>query len=334
MTLFDLVVNVVKAIIILLGLLTGFAYMTWIERRFIARIQVRIGPNRAGPFGLLQPVADGLKLLFKEEIIPAEADKPVYNLAPALSMIVAIVAFAVVPVGDTITLFGRTIPLYLADVNIAILYVLGISSLAVYGVVLGGWASNSKYALMGGLRASAQMISYELALGVSLVGVLLLAGSLSLVDIVNAQQGIWFIFLQPLAFIIFWIAAIAETNRAPFDLPEAEQELTAGFHVEYGGMRFALYFMGEYVHMITVSAIATTLFLGGWRGPFLSETLGPLWFSIKVLILLVSFVWFRGTFPRFRYDRLMNLGWKVLLPLAFVNVIVTAVALVVKDLYF
>lgn len=330
----DIIINLIKGIIILVALLTGFAYMTWIERRFVARIQVRLGPNRAGPFGLLQPVADGIKLLFKEDVVPDGADKPVYNLAPALSMIVAIIAFAVIPIGDDITLFGRTIPLYLADVNIAILYVLGVSSLAVYGVVLGGWASNSKYALLGGLRASAQMISYELALGASLIGVLMLAGSLSLVDIVEAQRSVWFIFLQPLGFIIFWIAAIAETNRAPFDLPEAEQELTAGYHVEYSGLRFALYFMAEYVHMITVSAIATTLFLGGWRGPFMSETLGPLWFSIKVLILLVTFVWFRGTFPRVRYDRLMSLGWKVLLPLAFANVIVTAFALVLKDMYF
>jgi NADH-quinone oxidoreductase subunit H len=330
----DIIINIIKAAIILIGLLTGFAYMTWIERRFVARIQVRKGPNRAGPFGLLQPVADGIKLLFKEEVIPSEVDKPVYNLAPALSMIVAVIAFAVIPVGDRISLFGRTIPLHLADVNIAILYVLGVSSLAVYGVVLGGWASNSKYALLGGLRASAQMISYELSLGLSLIGVLMLAGSLSLVDIVDAQRSIWFIVLQPLGFLIYGIAAIAETNRAPFDMPEAEQELTAGFHVEYSGLRFALYFMAEYVHMITVSAIATTVFLGGWHGPFMSETLGPLWFSLKVLILLVCFVWFRGTFPRLRYDRLMNLGWKVLLPLSLANVMVTAVALVIKDVYF
>ncbi len=330
----DIIINVVKAAIILVGLLTGFAYMTWIERRFVARIQVRKGPNRAGPFGLLQPVADGLKLLFKEEVIPSDVDMPVYNLAPALSMIVAVIAFAVIPVGDKITLFGRTIPLYLANVNIAILYVLGVGSLAVYGVVLGGWASNSKYALLGGLRASAQMISYELSLGLSLMGALMIAGSLSLVDIVNAQQKVWFVVLQPLGFILYWIAAIAETNRAPFDMPEAEQELTAGYHVEYSGLRFALYFMAEYVHMITVSAIATTVFLGGWRGPFMSETLGPLWFSLKVLILLVCFVWFRGTFPRLRYDRLMNLGWKVLLPLSLANVMVTAVALVIKDVYF
>ena len=330
----DIIINIIKAAIILIGLLTGFAYMTWIERRFVARIQVRKGPNRAGPFGLLQPVADGLKLLFKEEVIPADVDKAVYNLAPALSMIVAVIAFAVIPVGDKITLFGRSIPLHLADVNIAILYMFGVSSLAVYGVVLGGWASNSKYALLGGLRASAQMISYELSLGLSLVGALMLAGSFSLTDIVDAQRGIWFIFLQPLGFLIYGIAAIAETKRAPFDMPEAEQELTAGFHVEYSGLRFALYFMAEYIHMITVSAIATTVFLGGWRGPFLSEALGPLWFSLKVLVLLVCFVWIRGTFPRLRYDRLMNLGWKVLLPLSLANVMVTAVALVIKDVYF
>ncbi len=329
----DIIINVVKAILILIGLLTGFAYMTYIERRVIARMQNRIGPNRAGPFGLLQPVADGLKLLFKEEIIPAQVDPFLYTLAPAMSMIVAVLAFAVIPIGDTITLFGRTIPLYLADVNIGILYVLAISSLAVYGIVLGGWASNNKYSLLGGLRSSAQMISYELALGTSLIGVLMLVGSFSLVDIVNAQKDVWFVLLQPLGFLIYGIAAVAETNRAPFDLPEAEQELTAGYHTEYGGLRFAMFYMAEYINMITVSAIATTLFLGGWRGPFLSEVLGPLWFSLKVLALLVVFVWLRATFPRLRYDRLMSLGWKVLLPLALLNVLVTAVALVVRDVY-
>ncbi len=329
----DIAINVVKALIILVGLLTGFAYMTYIERRVIARMQNRIGPNRAGPFGLLQPLADGLKLLFKEEIIPAQVDRLLYNLAPAISVIVALLAFAVIPVGDKVHLFGRTIPLYLANVNIGILYVLAISSLGVYGIVLGGWASNSKYSLLGGLRSSAQMISYELALGISLIGVLMLAGSLSLVDIVNAQKSVWFIVLQPLGFLIYAIAAVAETNRAPFDLPEAEQELTAGYHTEYSGLRFAMFYMAEYINMITVSAIATTMFLGGWRGPFLSETLGPLWFSLKVLILLVIFVWIRATFPRLRYDRLMRFGWKVLLPLSLANVMITAIALVVKDVY-
>ena len=329
----DIVINIVKALVIMVGLLTGFAYMTYIERRVIARMQNRIGPNRAGPFGLLQPVADGLKLLFKEEIIPAQVDRLLYNLAPAISVIVALLAFAVIPVGDKVNLFGRTIPLYLADVNIGILYVLAISSLGVYGIVLGGWASNSKYSLLGGLRSSAQMISYELALGISLIGVLMLTGSLSLVDIVNAQENVWFIVLQPLGFLIYAIAAVAETNRAPFDLPEAEQELTAGYHTEYSGLRFAMFYMAEYINMITVSAIATTMFLGGWRGPFLSETLGPLWFSLKVLILLVIFVWLRATFPRLRYDRLMRFGWKVLLPLSLANVMITAVALVVKDVY-
>jgi len=329
----DILINIVKALIILVALLTGFAYMTYIERRVIARMQNRIGPNRAGPFGLLQPVADGLKLLFKEEIIPAQVDRFLYNLAPAISVIVALLAFAVIPVGDHVNLFGRTIPLYLANVNIGILYVLAISSLGVYGIVLGGWASNSKYSLLGGLRSSAQMISYELALGISLIGVLMLAGSFSLVDIVNAQKSVWFIVLQPLGFLIYAIAAVAETNRAPFDLPEAEQELTAGYHTEYSGLRFAMFYMAEYINMITVSAIATTVFLGGWRGPFLSETLGPLWFSLKVLILLVIFVWVRATFPRLRYDRLMRFGWKVLLPLSLANVMITAIALVVKDVY-
>ena len=314
----------VKSVVIILILLTGFAYMTWIERKVVAHMQSRIGPNRAGPFGLLQPVADGIKLMFKEDIIPAQADKVVYQLAPVMSMVPALIAFAVIPIGDSITVFGRTIALRLADVNVAILYLLATSSLAVYGIVLAGWSSNNKYALLGGLRSSAQMISYELALGLSIVGVVMLAGSFSLVDIVKAQSRVPFVVLQPLGFLIFLICAVAETNRHPFDLPEAEQELIAGYHTEYTGLKFALFFMAEYIHVITASAVAVTLFWGGWRGPFLSEVLGPLWFGIKVLVFLFFFVWIRASWPRMRYDRLMDLGWKVLLPLALLNVVLTA----------
>jgi NADH-quinone oxidoreductase subunit H len=321
----------IKSLIILVGLLTGFAYMTWFERRAISRIQSRIGPNRVGPFGLLQPVADGLKLIFKESITPAQADRVIYFLAPVMSVVPALIGFAVIPVGDRVRLLGREIPLHLANVNVALPYLLAVSSLGVYGIVLAGWSSNNKWSLLGGLRSSAQMVSYELALGASLIGVVMITGSLSLVDIVNAQSPLPFVVLQPLAFVIYATCAIAEVNRAPFDLPEAEQELTAGYHTEYSGLKFALFYMAEYINIITVSAIATTLFLGGWRGPFLSETLGPVWFLIKVIFLLFCFVWIRGTFPRLRYDRLMSLGWKVLLPLALLNIVLTAVGIVVWD---
>ncbi|MFQ6058076.1 MAG: NADH-quinone oxidoreductase subunit NuoH [Anaerolineae bacterium] len=326
----SLAVMVVKSIVIVGFLLTGFAYMTWLERKVVAHIQSRIGPNRAGPFGLLQPLADGLKLIFKEDIIPAQADKVIYFLAPAMSLVPALMAFAVVPLGPRVTILGRPLDLYLADVNIALLYVLAVSSLGVYGIVLAGWSSNNKYSLLGGLRSSAQMISYELALGLSIVGVLMLTGSFSLTSIVNAQSRVPFVVLQPLGFVIYAICAIAEVNRAPFDLPEAEQELIAGYHIEYSGLKFALFFMAEYINMITVSAIAVTLFWGGWRGPFLPP---PLWFLIKVFMALFCFVWIRATFPRLRYDRLMALGWKVLLPLALINIMVTAAAIVIRDVY-
>ncbi len=324
----DLLIAVVKSVVIIALLLTGFAYMTYIERKVVARMQSRIGPNRAGPLGLLQPLADGLKLLFKEDIVPARADRVVYWLAPTLSVVPAIITFAVIPIGAPVTLFGRTIPLQLADINVALLYVLAASSLAVYGVVLAGWSSNNKFSLLGGLRASAQLISYELALGLSVIGVVMLAGSLSLADIVAAQRSLPYIVLQPIGFLIFGICAVAETKRAPFDLPEAEQELVGGFHTEYTGMKFALFYMAEYIAMITMSAMTVTLFLGGWHGPFLSELLGPVWFSLKVLFLLFVFVWIRASWPRVRYDRLMGFGWKVLLPLGLLNVFLTAVGVV------
>jgi NADH-quinone oxidoreductase subunit H len=320
----------IKSIIIFLGGAGGFAYLTLYERRALARIQTRIGPNRAGPFGLLQPVADGIKLIFNEELIPDRADKLMFVLAPIITVFPAIVIWAVIPWGTSITMFGREIPLYLADVDVGVLYLTAVASVAVYGIVIAGWASNNKYALMGGLRSSAQMVSYELALALSMLGPIMLAGSMSLVDIVEAQSNWWFAFKQPLAFIIFLIAALAEVNRAPFDMPEAEQELVAGYHSEYSGMKFALFFMAEYIKMIAVSAIAATLFLGGYKLPFieLPALLGPVVMFVKIVILLFGMIWVRATLPRFRYDRLMAFGWKVLLPLSLFSVFVTAVIMV------
>ena len=322
---------VVKSIILIAVLLTGFAYLTFYERKALARIQVRIGPNRAGPGGWLQPAADGLKLIFKEELIPAQAYKFMFVLAPILTVIPALVILAVVPWGNSITLFGRQIFLGITDINVGVLYILAIASISVYGVVLAGWSSNNKYAMLGGMRSSAQMISYELALGLAFVGPILLAGSLSLRDIVDAQgQMGWFVIYQPLGALIFWIASLAEVNRAPFDMPEAEQELTAGYHTEYSGMKFALFFMAEYIKMIAVSAIAATLFFGGYRGPFIDSLpwLGPIYLFLKVFILLFGMIWVRATLPRIRYDRLMAFGWKILLPAALVNVFLTAVVMV------
>lgn len=321
---------VIKSAFLLLFGTGGFAYLTLYERRALARIQTRIGPNRAGPFGILQPVADGIKLIFKEELIPARADKILFVLSPIVTVFPALVIWAVIPWGTSINLFGREIPLYLADINAGVLYLTAVASIAVYGIVLAGWSSNNKYALLGGLRSSAQMISYEIALGLSFIGPIMLAGSMSLVDIVEAQNPWWFAILQPISFIIFLIAGLAEVNRAPFDMPEAEQELTAGYHAEYSGMKFALFFMAEYIKMIAISAIAATLFLGGYSLPFIEDTggWGPLIFLGKVIILLFGMIWVRATLPRFRYDRLMAFGWKVLLPLSLVNIFITGVIVV------
>ncbi|MBZ0169890.1 NADH:ubiquinone oxidoreductase subunit H [Candidatus Methylomirabilis lanthanidiphila] len=316
------VIMVTKIVVVFGLMLLSVTYLTWLERKVIGDIQVRLGPMRVGPHGLLQPIADGIKLLFKEDIVPQAADRVLYLLAPVVALIPAFISFAVIPFGDHIRLFGQTIDLVITDVNIGLLYVFGVASLGVYGIVLGGWASNNKYALLGGLRASAQMISYELSLGLSVIGVVMLSQSLSLVEIVGAQARTWFILLQPVGFLIFLICAVAETNRAPFDLPEAETELVAGFHVEYSSMKFAMYFMAEYANMITVSAMATTLFLGGWRGPWLPPVV---WFLVKLYLLIFLFIWLRGTLPRFRYDQLMRFGWKVLLPVALVNIMITAV---------
>jgi len=333
-----LIEYIVKSGIILIGMTLGFAYVTYYERKALARIQSRIGPNRAGPFGILQPVADGVKLIFKEEFIPARSDKLLFLLAPVITVIPALIITAVVPWGRVIIVFGRQIHLYLADVNVAILYLGAVASISVYGIVLAGWSSNNKYAMMGGLRSTAQMISYELALGLSFVSVTLLAGSMSLVDIVEVQGAHGFLgwivwnLSQPLAFIIFLIAGMAETNRSPFDMPEAEQELTAGYHTEYSGMKFALFFMAEYIKIIAISMIASTLFLGGYLGPFVTQLpwLGPIYLFIPTTIMIFIFIWVRATFPRFRYDRLMAFGWKVLLPLAFLNMFIAAVITVLR----
>jgi NADH-quinone oxidoreductase subunit H len=323
--LFALIVDVVRALIVIFALLTCMAYMTWFERRVISRLQARIGPNKAGYEGLLQPLADAIKLFFKEDIRPVMADRVLYVAAPAIALFAALSVFAVVPIGQTISLGGSTIPLQVADLPVGVVYLLAASSLGVYGLVLGGWGSGSKYSLLGALRAAAQVVSYELILGLAIVGVVIVSGSLSLGGIVESQShSAWFIFLQPVGFVLFLIAAVAETNRAPFDLPEAESELVAGYHTEYSGMRFAMYFIAEYVAMISMSAVAATLFLGGWAGPF-NILSGPWWLFAKMLLFLFMFVWLRATLPRLRYDQLMRLSWSVLLPIALLNVAVTAV---------
>jgi len=328
---------VIKSVAMLLILLTGFAYLTLMERRVLGRIQSRIGPNRAGPKGILQPVADGIKLIFKEELIPAEADKFIFILAPVVTVIPALIILAVVPFGGTVQVFGRQVALGVSgNVNIGVLYITAVTSIAIYGIVLAGWSSNNKYALLGGIRSSAQMISYELALGLAFVGPILMAGSMSLQEIIDTQARVgWFAIYQPIGFLILLIATLAEVNRAPFDMPEAEQELTAGYHTEYSGMKFALFFMAEYVKMIAVSAISATLFLGGYLGPGVAQFpwLGPLYFFVKIVALLFVMIWVRATLPRFRYDRLMAFGWKILLPVALGNVFLTAALAEIIKIY-
>ena len=328
-----LAAQIVLTLFVFVALLSSAAGMVYFERKVAALLQQRVGPYLVGPKGLLQPLADVIKLMFKEELRPGAADPILFALAPIISATAAFAAFAVVPFGASTTLFGlldTPLSLQVADVNVAVLVIFAISSMSVYGIVLAGWSSNSKYSLLGGLR-SAQMISYELSYGMSLASVLLLANSLSLADIVNGQAGTWFgviprwfIFLQPVGFLIYMTAGVAETNRAPFDFPEAEQELVAGYHTEYSSMSFAMFFLAEYINMVTVSAVATDLFLGGWHGPFLPESLGWIWFLIKVGAILFFYVWMRWTLPRYRYDQLMAFGWKVLLPVSVVNLIATA----------
>ncbi|MDE0847984.1 MAG: NADH-quinone oxidoreductase subunit NuoH [Nitrospinaceae bacterium] len=318
-----LIVGSVKAVVIAVAIMSVVPILVWLERRLMGRFQVRLGPNRVGPFGLVQPMADTIKLLFKESIVQSSADKFLFHLAPAIVVFTAIVGFAVIPFGAPFEVFGQSIELWGANVNSGILFVFAISGMGIYGMVLAGLASNNKYSLMGGLRSSAQMISYELTLGLSALSIIVLTGSLNLVDMVKAQETVPFILVQPLAFLLFYIAGVAETNRAPFDLPEAEQELVAGFHTEYTGMKFAMFFMGEYINMVTMSALVTLLFLGGWNAYGL-----PVWpivaFVLKVGFLLCVFIWLRSTFPRIRYDRLMTFGWKVLLPLCLLNLLITA----------
>jgi NADH-quinone oxidoreductase subunit H len=321
-----IVLIVVKVIVVYMAVITGCAYATWLERKLLGHIQHRMGPTYVGPFGLLQPIADAVKLIFKEDIIPRQSEKFILIVAPLVAFIPGFLAFAVIPVGPPIHLFGYEIPLTISDLNIGILFILATTSLGVYGIALGGWSSGSKYSLLGGIRSSAQMISYEVAYGLSLVPVLMIAGTLSLTEIVNQQASVldWYVFKNPVAFLIFWICAVAETNRAPFDMAEAESELVAGYHTEYSSMRFSMFFVGEYANMITAAAVVSTLFFGGWQGPLLPA---PLWLIIKVIIFMVFYIWFRATFPRLRYDQLMDLGWKVLFPLALLNVLVTGIVL-------
>jgi NADH-quinone oxidoreductase subunit H len=317
----DLALIVAKVALVLFVILTLAAYLVFAERRLLAWIQDRKGPNRVGPFGLLQPLADLIKLLTKEDFRPPAGDKWLFYLAPAMAAIPAMLTFAIVPFGSPVRLFGRELSLQVADLNVGLLLFTALSSIAVYGVALGGWASNSKYALLGSLRGLAQLISYELSMGLSLVPAVMLARSFRLSDIVAAQQGGWFIVYQPLAFAVFLVSILAECKRIPFDLPEAEGELVAGFHTEYSGMRFGLFFVGEYINIIVLGGLATTFFLGGWHGPFLP---GIAWFWGKTLVFAFFFIWVRGTLPRLRYDQLMHLGWKVLTPLALVNILATA----------
>ena len=321
----EIIISLVKLVFFFLLLLQAVPVMVWLERRLLAWFQLRPGPNRVGPFGLLQTLADGIKLLFKESIMHKEVDVFLYLLGPFLVVFTAFAAFAAIPIGAPVEFMGYTIPLQIADLNVGLLFVFAVLSIGSYGLILAAWGSNSKYALLGGLRSTAQMISYELSLTTSALAVVVLTGTFSLTGIVNAQENVWFAFQQPLAFVIFFICTVAETNRTPFDLPEAETELVAGFHTEYSGMKFAMFFMGEYINIITVSALTVILFLGGWHLPFIDFIPGILVFGGKVGVLVLIFIWLRATFPRLRYDRLMAFGWKILLPIAILNLFGTAV---------
>jgi NADH-quinone oxidoreductase subunit H len=325
MWLIGFLILLIKVGVVLVVVLTIAAYLVLVERKLLGRFQARFGPNRAGKFGWMQPAADAIKMLLKEDTIPGEADRFIFKSAPAIVAAAPLMMLAVVPFGPDLKIAGQTIPMVISDINVGLLYVFALSSLSVYGVTLGGWASNSKYALIGGIRGAAQMISYELALGLSIVPIVMLAGSFSIVDIVNAQAGCPFIIKQPLAFLIFIISAMAESKRIPFDLPEAETELGAGYHTEYSGMRFGLFFLGEYVHMQVLGALLAAFFLGGWHGPFLP---GPIWLLIKIIIVAIVIIWIRATLPRLRYDQLMALGWKVLVPLALINILITGIFII------
>ena len=316
-------------ILLFLGVLPLITYLVLAERKILGYMQARLGPNRVGPWGILQPIADVMKLLVKEDNIPSQAVKWAFVLAPCLVVGPAFIIFAVIPFGPAGE--GESLSWFITDINAGVLFVIALATIGVYGLIIGGWSSNNKFSLMGGLRSAAQMISYEVPQGLSLVGALILAGSMSLVEIVEAQDrmGMWFVFPQLLGFFIYLVAGVAESNRNPFDLPEAESELVAGFHTEYSGMRFALFFLGEYANMIVVSAVAVTLFMGGWLAPFptvlpfLAAVPGPIWFVLKVFVFLFVYIWFRGTFPRYRFDQLMDLGWKWMIPLALANLAIT-----------
>ena len=337
---FILFLSLVKVVVVLFVLLTSIAYVVWLERKVVAHIQSRWGPYLVGPHGLLQPLADALKFLFKEDIVPLDADRFVYWLAPFLAFTLAFMSIAVIPFGESFKFRGHEL-LQITDINIGLLFVFAVTSLGVYGIVLAGWSSNSKYPLFGGMRSSAQMISYELSLGLAVVGVLMISGALSLRQIVEHQRGAWHwggittflphwnLFAQPVGFLVYFIAAIAETNRVPFDLPEGETELVAGFHTEYSSFKFAMFFMAEYANMVTVSCLATLLFCGGWLGPmfgpaWMHALLSVFWFCLKVFLFLFFYIWLRGTLPRFRYDQLMAFGWKFLLPVALLNILATS----------
>jgi len=343
-----LLLSILKVLVVLVITLTAVAYTVLLERKVLGRIQNRWGPSRVGPFGLLQPLADGIKLFLKEDLMPIASERPLFIIAPIIALTCALISIAVVPFGGMQTVKGVEV-FNVADLNIGLLVILGITSIGVYGIALSGWSSNNKFALLGSLRATSQMISYEIALGLSLVGVVLRAQSLSLRDIVNSQSAhgmlSWNVFggFQFVAFFIYLMAAYAETNRAPFDLPEAESELVAGYHTEYSSMKFAMFFMAEYANMITVSCVATLLFLGGassplghlipddFGGPILAAIFPILWFVVKVLFFLLLYIWVRGTLPRFRYDQLMSFGWKFLLPLAMANIIITSLVIALRS---
>lgn len=333
---FSLLLILAKIVVVLIVLMTTVAYAVWLERKVVARIQSRWGPYLVGPHGLLQPLADGLKIFFKEDFVPSQVDRVIFWLAPFLAFSLALLSIAVIPFGESITIAGEVIRFQITDLNVGLLFILAVTSLGVYGVALAGWGSNSKYPLLGGLRSSAQMISYELSLGLGLMGVVMLTGSLSLREIVEGQHSLWNVFKQPVGFLIYFTAAVAETNRVPFDLPEGESELVGGFHTEYSSLKFAMFFMAEYANIVTVSCLATLMFFGGWLGPvfgppLLRALLPVFWFCLKVFCFLFVYIWIRGTLPRFRYDQLMAFGWKFLLPVGLLNVLATGLILALRS---
>jgi NADH-quinone oxidoreductase subunit H len=322
-----LIIPVIKLIVIFSVFMFIAAYTTYMERKVLGHMQLRYGPMRVGFHGLLQPIADGIKNFFKEDVIPENADKTVFVLAPAISITVAVILLSVIPFGPPITIFGRKINLYLANPSIGILFILGLSTLGSYGTILGGWSSGNKYGYMGGLRGSAMIISYEISMAFAVVSIIMITGSFSIVDMVNAQAGVWNVFKQPAAFLVFMISGVAELNRTPFDMPEAESELCCGYNVEYSSMKFALFFLAEYIHMIVFACLVTTMFLGGWHGPAFVP--GVIWFFLKMFAVIFLCIWVRATFPRLRYDKVMKLEWKFLLPVALINILVTGLVMAV-----